>query len=298
MKTLTAKPETGCKCPICSGLSQPLFKKYGYLIWGCGSCGHQFINKFLNPEHIHHVYGDDYFQGGEAGYPDYLAESKLLNNHGRRYARMLRRHMPPGKVLDVGAAAGFVLQGLVDYGWQGYGIEPNDRMAAYGRAQGLLIKTGSLEQLQSQQQFDLITMIQVIPHFFELHQALQTANTLTKPGGYWLIETWNRSSWTARMLRHHWHEYSPPSVLHWFSPDGVLQLVNQYGFDEVARGRPQKWINAAHGKSLLSYKFKDMGVIGALGQQLMRLIPNELALPYPAEDLFWVLVRKRSLSRV
>jgi hypothetical protein len=45
-------------------------------------------------------------------------------------------------------------------------------------------------------------------------------------GRAWIIETWNRDDWVARLLGRHWHEYSPPSVLHWFNPDGLRRLVN------------------------------------------------------------------------
>jgi len=75
------------------------------------------------------IYDDDYFQGGKAGYPDYLAEADLLRCHGRWYGRLLAKYMQPGRVLDIGAAAGFILQGFQDCGWKGNGVEPNQRMA-------------------------------------------------------------------------------------------------------------------------------------------------------------------------
>ena len=72
--------------------------------------------------HTQTVYGDDYFNSGGAGYPDYLGESKLLRAHGKRYANLLKRYIDTGTMLDVGAAAGFILQGFIDCGWKGCGI--------------------------------------------------------------------------------------------------------------------------------------------------------------------------------
>lgn len=302
MKTAPASPLTQCRCPVCDGSARSRFYKYGYAIHGCDRCGHWFVDPASldqpGVQHLHQVYSDTYFQGGGAGYRDYLAEAALLRQHGRRYARRLGRYMAPGRVLDVGTAAGFVLQGLVDGGWQGQGVEPNPRMAEYGRRHlGLAITTGSLEDLSANRQFDLITMIQVVPHFFDLRRALTTASALTAPGGYWLIETWNRRSWTARALGPHWHEYSPPSVLHWFSPPDLTALVGQYGFVTVAQGRPQKWINAAHGKSLLDYKLRDLGWLGHGLRRLLPLVPDGLCLPYLADDVFWLLARKQAAPR-
>ena len=214
-----------------------------------------------------------------------------------RYGRILDKYMSPGRVLDVGAASGFILQGLIDSGWIGDGVEPNHAMAHYGQVDmGLSISTGSLESLNDVREngsYDLISMIQVIPHFFDLHRALTAASELTKPGGFWLIETWNRKSVTARLLGQHWHEYSPPSVLRWFALSDLTKLASNYGFEVVASGRPRKWIRSSHAKSLLSFKFKDMGFWGRLMSLFLVLVPSNLSIPYPSEDLIWVLYKKK-----
>jgi hypothetical protein len=70
------------------------------------------------------------------------------------------RHIPAGTVLDVGAAAGFVLKGLEDAGWQGEGIEPNDTMARYAReVLGLSVATDDLETVVCGRWFDIVSMI-------------------------------------------------------------------------------------------------------------------------------------------
>jgi SAM-dependent methyltransferase len=280
-------------CPICDAPTRRLFKKYGYWIRVCETCFHQFAELSPTLAHAEQVYGDEYFEGGGAGYPNYLGEAKILRSHSRRYSKILARYMQPGTMLDVGAAAGFILQGFTDGGWTGRGIEPNPRMAEYGRMHlGLPIETGTLEEFKTSDCYDLITMIQVIPHFFALKSALQTAEKVTKPNGYWLIETWNRESLMARIFGKNWHEYSPPSVLHWFSPSGLQNLTTQFGFREIARGRPSKWIQASHGKSLLGYKLKG-STLGKLAMKVVNLIPDDLSIPYPSEDLFWALYQKQ-----
>jgi 2-polyprenyl-3-methyl-5-hydroxy-6-metoxy-1,4-benzoquinol methylase len=279
-------------CPICQNASDRLFNKDHYWIRKCSACRHQFLELHTDIKHVTQVYGDAYFQGGGAGYPDYLAEATLLRRHGQRYARLLSRYMPSGTMLDVGTAAGFILQEFVALGWQGQGVEPNLRMVDYARTRlKLQVDAGTLEQWSSPKTYDLITMIQVVAHFFDFQKALATANQQTKPGGYWLIETWNRNSWMARLLGKHWHEYSPPSVLQWFSPEGLCQVSARYGFREVARGRPAKWIGGAHAKSLLRYKFRDSPLEQLLSRGL-NWIPDGLTIPYPAEDLFWILLQK------
>jgi SAM-dependent methyltransferase len=250
----------------------------------------------LEPDgrHVAATYGDDYFTGGGAGYPGYLAESSTLARSGRAYARIAGRHMPVGAVLDVGAAAGFILRSFVRAGWHGVGIEPNATMAEHARAAlGLDVRTGTLEEFATDERFDLVTMIQVLPHLWDLERGLANAASLTRPGGHWLIETWDRASVTARILGRHWHEYSPPSVLHWFTRDGVVRLAGRHGLREVAHGRPRKRIVGAHAVSLLEHGLRGTPIAGAV-HALRGLVPAEI--PYPSEDVFWVLLQKGATS--
>jgi SAM-dependent methyltransferase len=280
-------------CPLCGQPSHRRFQKYGNWIRDCDGCTHRFAEAWTTPSDVSEIYGDAYFTGGGAGYPDYLAEADLLRRHGQRYAALLKRYVLSGRMLDVGAAAGFILQGFLDFGWQGQGIEPNPMMVRYAQETlKLPIEVGTLEQLQLCEPFDLVTMIQVVAHFFDIQQAFAAARQHTKPNGFWLIETWNYQSWMARLLGQNWHEYSPPSVLHWFSPNGLAQFATRYGFQEVDRGRPAKFISGAHAKSLLRYKLQTFPA-GQLLLKTLSLIPDRWLIPYPAEDLFWMLLQKQ-----
>jgi SAM-dependent methyltransferase len=244
------------------------------------------------PTHVERTYGDSYFTGGGAGYSDYLSEGPLLRAAGRRYGRLLARHTEPGRLLDVGAAAGFVLKGFEDCGWRGTGIEPNATMAGYGRdVLGMSVVAGELETARFDQEFDAISIIQVIGHFRDPLEALRITARLVRTGGFVLIESWNRSSLTARALGHRWHEYSPPSVLHWFSLGGLCTLGRAAGLEVVRHGRPLKMLNGGHARSLLQYKLSNWP-IDAAASKLLELIPGKLPIIYPFDDLLWVLLRK------
>ena len=80
-------------------------------------------------------------------------------------------------------------------------------------------------------------------------------------------------------------------LLHWFSRAGVAQLAGQAGFQQVAIGRPSKWIDAAHAKSVLQHKAAS-SAINRMALQVARLIPDRVSIPYIADDLFWVLFRR------
>ncbi len=274
-----------------------MFEKSGHAIEDCAHCHHRFTRPAAPPtNHVSAVYSDHYFSGGGAGYSDYLSEEKLLRQRGQWYAKVLSRHTRPGSILDVGAAAGFVLQGFVDSGWTGNGIEPNDTMASIARGRlGLEVWTGMMEHLAADLQYDAVSLIQVLPHFVDPRHAMSVVASILKPGGLLLVETWNCRSWTARLMGKNWHEYSPPSVLHWFSPDGVARLGRPFNLTEIARGRPAKKLLSSHAKSLVEHTLSG-SILGKVGLPLLKLIPDNWVLPYPAEDLFYMVLRKGTAS--
>ena len=280
-------------CFLCRGSSRASFEKHGHWIHECEICHHLFVPIERTPQHVTQVYDDGYFSAGGTGYPGYLGGADLLTAHGRRYGDLLKRFMEPGEVLDVGSAAGFILKGLEESGWKGYGVEPNRRMAEYASsALGVQVEVGTLEQLQTTRRYDLVAMIQVVAHLYDLRKAFQVAADITKPGGFWLIETSDRSSLIAQLLGKNWHMYSPPSVVNYFTPAHLSALVKEYGFEEVARGRPTKWLKGNHVKSLIKYKLEGSRV-ERLGTLIRRLLPDGLPVPYPSFDLFWAIYQKK-----
>jgi len=283
-------------CCICAQASVRAFELSGYWIRQCTACGHQFVELTKAAHHVEQEFGDEYFTSGGVGYSDYLNEERLLIHRGSRYARLMAKFSRPGAVCEVGAAAGFGLLGFREAGWQTCGIEPNARMAGYGRQRfDLDVQTIKFEDWQPGVRFDLVTLLQVLPHLIDPAAALCKAASLVRPGGHLLIETWDRGSWTARLFGRHWHEYSPPNVLHWFTRAGLRQLAKHAGFEQVATGRPTKWIDAAHAKSLLEHKSRT-SLVNRLAWQAIRLIPNRLAIPYLADDLFWSLFRREQVA--
>jgi SAM-dependent methyltransferase len=273
-------------CPLCQSESKAAFEVKGFPLRDCLTCEHRFAEISADENHVANVYDDSYFNGGGAGYSDYYADGEMLRGRGQMYAKKVGKFAKAGQLLDVGAAAGFILQGFTDENWQGTGLEPNASMANFGQKNlSLDIRTGTLETFKTDKKFDLISMIQVIAHFYEPRTAFETAANLLKEDGLLLIETWNRESFSARIFGRNWHEYSPPSVLQWFSLKGLTKFLQEFGFEKLGHGRPSKKISGDHARSLLKYRLGD--------SFLLKLIPSKINFPYPSEDLFWALYQKK-----
>lgn len=284
---------SGIACEACGGDLLPAQGVGGYRYDGCVRCRYVQLRDETPEADVFDIYSDSYFHGNVAGgYDDYLSEGALLCAAGRRYGSLLERFGPVGDLLDIGSAAGFMVAGLRDAGWRARGLELNARMSRWGRRMlNVEIDTQSLERFESSQQFDAVTMVQVVAHFYDLASAFENAARLTKTGGLWLIETWNARSLTARFFRAQWHEFNPPSVRRIFTPENLTIAASRFGMRQIALGRPTKRILTAHAKSLVAQKAQT----GSFARALVRmaaLLPDNLVLPYPAEDLFWALYRK------
>ena len=284
------------KCPVCNfNYSRPFIKdERGYLIVSCNNCKHVYLDFEPLPDHVSSVYSDDYFKGREDGYPDYIQLEPLLIRRGHYYSKIIGQFTGPGNMLDVGCGSGFIMKGFKDDGWEVKGIEPNINMAKYAKDKfDFDISETAFEQYQDQRTFDLITMIQVFAHFYDVRKCLKKASQFLKPNGLLLIETWNKNSLTAKVMGDAWHEYSPPSVTNWFTPPSLNMLVEQYNFKNLISKRTFKKIQLKHAKSLLSSKSEKSFIIRIIAK-IVKFFPNETELIYPADDLFYMVFRKTS----
>jgi 2-polyprenyl-3-methyl-5-hydroxy-6-metoxy-1,4-benzoquinol methylase len=280
-------------CTVCNSPDTTVrFVKNGFEIIHCSQCGHLFTGILSGQEEVDKIYSDDYFFKGGAGYDDYTLEKNVLIKRGEYFAKKIKRFIKSGKLLDVGAAAGFILKGFENKGWSGVGVEPNRSMAEYAAKEvGVNVQTGTIETVKLKDSFDLVVLIQVMAHIYDLHTSIKNILKYLKPGGYILIETWNKDSLTARVFGKNWHEYSPPGTLNYFSKKSLNYLFAQYGFSKVAHGTPKKRIHSRHAKSLIKHKLEESkGLRWAV--PLTKLIPGNMIIPYPSEDLFWALYKK------
>lgn len=243
--------------------------------------------------HVSQTYSNNYFFDGGAGYPNYLDEREILINHGRQYGKILRRYLDQDSfILDVGTAAGFISKGMAECGLRIRGVEPNSTMADYARnVLGLDVSTGRIETCQHAEKFSGICFIQVIAHLIDPSKALRTASNALLERGYILIETWDYKSLTARLFGKRWHEYSPPSVLNWFSKISLNAMMKNLNFKLIAKGRPDKRISFKHAKSVIQYKLDNNSILRHL-TVFLNAVPENWTVPYPGNDLFWALYKK------
>ena len=279
------------KCVVCGGEGARLFKAGQYWIRECPPCRHRFAECEVGPDHTRSLYSDEYFTGGGAGYRNYLLEAGTLIAQGRRYGRLLAKFHQPGSLLDVGCAAGFLAEGLRQTGWFPMGVEPNAAMATLAESRfGFHVINAPLEDASLEaSSLDAVTLVQVLPHLTNLSEAMRCIARSLRPGGLCLVETWDYQSVTARLFGRRWHEYSPPTVLQYFSRSSLAAFGASFGLVALKSGRANKGICGDHVRSLLEHK------AGPGVARLFSWLPDSASIPYPGDDAFWSVFRKGEL---
>jgi ubiquinone/menaquinone biosynthesis C-methylase UbiE len=196
----------------------------------CKKCGLVYINPRLTADTIIDAvsHGDDEI---------YVSQREgRIETFRRGIALVEKFSTPPGKILDVGCAAGFFLAAAKEHGWEPYGVEPNTFLCNYGKQEfGLNVFNGILKDTHFPDSFfDVVTMWDVLEHTPDPSSELKEANRILKPNGLLVINFPDFSSkWVLIFRRKWWFLLS--HHLYYFTPDTLKQLLNKNGFEVVSQ---------------------------------------------------------------
>ncbi|MFN0207581.1 MAG: methyltransferase domain-containing protein [Planctomycetota bacterium] len=225
-------------CGLCGKSDATLqFEEPPYRVVKCNHCGLTYVTPRRDPEKLKALYITDYWKSASAkdfGYTDYLKDEPLyLKTYRRRFKVIRRVHPAPGKILDVGCAAGYFLSIAKENGWDCTGVEVSPLVGGFARDRyHLNILEGTLlDQKLEASSFDLITFWDVVEHLPDPAAVLKEARRLLKPDGILLIETQNVASRFAKTMGPKWHHYKHAEHIYHFNPDTIRKLAAAAGFE-------------------------------------------------------------------
>jgi 2-polyprenyl-3-methyl-5-hydroxy-6-metoxy-1,4-benzoquinol methylase len=136
-----------------------------------------------------------------------------------------------GRVLDVGAGAGAILNELRNLGWGAEGIDFDaEAVKSAVRTYDLDVKVGTLEdQRYPSGQFDAVVMSHVIEHVHDPVQLLGECWRILKPGGMFVVVTPNAESLGRWYFGVDWTVLEPPRHLTVFSCKTLGRAARQAG---------------------------------------------------------------------
>ncbi len=158
-------------------------------------CGMVYVNPRPDAATIERMYDDlEYYSEGYTcgveteGYFDRREE--YLAEHDASIAQLERETgLKPGRLLELGAAGGFLLEAARRRGWSVRGVEISPPAAAYAREElGLEVFQGVLDDAPFEEgSFDAAIAENVIEHTTEPDRVAARLGRLLRPGGYLVV---------------------------------------------------------------------------------------------------------------
>lgn len=125
----------------------------------------------------------------------------------RHLLKCLQKHINSGRLLDVGAASGVLVEQALDLGYQAEGIEPSTFLYRNARALGLPVLHEIIPHAEIVGPYDIITLIDVIEHVSDPVTLLRQATSLLAPDGILVVVTPNVKAPIARLLGWNWWHF-------------------------------------------------------------------------------------------
>ena len=226
-----------------------------YDLFECENCKTLFTNRNVNLSQLLKNY--------EIAEYDSNVEAKYA---AKTYVKNLQKALPKfkGSVLDIGAGDGaFLSASLGVLATSNLGIEPSIKAIAKNDNNRVNIKNIAIEDLETNEKFDLVTCFQTIEHLNNPREFITNIKRFIKPGGHFAISCHNRLSLTNKILG----EKSPifdVEHLQVFTDQGIEKLFSGLNFKIV-------YSNKYRNKYPLSYWLK----IAPVGEKIKDFVETK-----------------------
>jgi SAM-dependent methyltransferase len=155
--------------------------------------------------------------------------------------RLTRLNGGPGRMLEVGCAAGHLLAGAIDHGWQVMGVEASPKFSAETQRRGLPVHAGVLANLPADDVgYDLVVMTDVLEHLRDPVADLVLCHRRLKPGGLLVVATCDIGSFAARYYRLKWRQLVISHTFYW-SKASLRIALDRSGFDTLDLSSMRYW---------------------------------------------------------
>ncbi len=249
------------RCPVCTSSELTTFKKttfdihtldkddvkitdsaYGK-IWDlsrCTNCTHVFANPRPSSEFILSLYS-------QIEEPLYEDEAAGRAQNFKRILGQLEKIRPQkGRLFDVGAATGILLDLALKRGWDPDGVEPSAWAAQVAEKKyGLSLRLGDFAEIDAPlDHYAAVTMVDFIEHITHPDAALKKVHDLLSQEGILCLVTPDIQSLAARLFQNKWWHFRP-AHLSYYSQQSLRTLLERSGF-EVVQVRKYSWTFSAH----------------------------------------------------
>lgn len=235
------------KCMICGSEEIKDLILAGTKYSCCNSCFFIFRNPLPNLEDVQETYSESEKHEYEFYY-NFMTQNGIDNILLGENARLNHIEQKFGNfhsIIDIGSGLGTFVSICKRNNKIAVGIEPNKLLAKISRELfdipliNIPVNRNTIDIIKykvnilfSYPRVDVVTMFHSLEHILDLDSLFRLVNSLTKFGGFLVIEVPNIYSKTSLIQKEKW-EGITPSHLYFFSEESLKKLLDFYGFDLI-----------------------------------------------------------------
>lgn len=164
------------------------------------------------------------------------AHQKILDY--KEIVKQVNKEKPSkGRILEIGASTGILLNEFRNAGWEVEGLEPDQRTVKYAKEKfGIQMLQKPLEDIPFESRsFDVIIMLHVIEHLYEPHTGIAIIYRLLKDNGLLVIETPTYDTFMYRVFGRRERSISCHQHMFFFTLDTLKNLVEKNGLKVIGQ---------------------------------------------------------------
>lgn len=226
----------------------------------CRACGSSEFSDFGSPKSFPSVKCNDCGliwmrpsftkEGLDEYYSNYIGKRRINNDkkmeqRSEQYkidVEFLERYKTQGRLLDIGCSGGFFLNEFSS-GFEKFGIEIDPSAVAYANEEfsslSGRVQCSTLENFETNELFDLITMRGVIEHVTDPERDIAKVSSMLKEGGiFGVAATPNSEAVCVDIYQENWTLFHPVQHLWHFSKETLSKICSRHGLHLVGYDFP------------------------------------------------------------
>ena len=195
------------------------------------------------------------------------------------------KYKPSGRLLDVGAGSGIMVEAATNRGYDAIGIEPSGPMQARAVKLGLPVIHGVLPHPEAEGPFDVVAVVDVIEHVPDPVGLARLVAGVMADDGICLIVTPDVGSFAARLMGWSWWHYRTAHI-GYFNKHTLSQTLGKVGLRPLFFRRPSWYFPAGYlRRRIASY------IAPRLRPRVPKLL-DRIVVPLNLFDSYLVLLQK------
>ncbi len=241
----------------------------------CNSCG------FIQCTDLQEVV-NFYVDLEDSEYENTRRERKIQEE---RLVRFFSKYKNKGKLLDIGAGSGIMIEAAQEKGYECLGIEPSKWLQKRAEELKLPVIQGTFPHPDAKGPFDIITLVDVIEHVIDPADLLNAIHKVLDNDGIFALVTPDVNSIAAKIFGYKWWHYRFAHI-GYFNKKTLKLLLDKTGFSIIKMTRPSWYF---------TLKYLGIRFLSFLPKFLQFPLPNfleKITIPVNLRDSILVICKK------